>query len=184
MRAASQPPRAACAEAAGFTLIEILTTLALIGLLATLVVPRLSALRGVSLDASTRKLAQHIRFLREDAALRGRWVRLVVDPSRGTYRGTVLVEGTAGARFVDDDAPLYRATRLPDSIAIDIAGPGIVATAEGLPATLFSPDGYADPAVLHLDDGTGRAFTIAIEPATSRPRVIEGRIDARDLVSR
>ena len=73
---------------------------------------------------------------------------------------------------------------VPDSIAIDIAGPGIVATAEGLPATLFSPDGYADPAVLHLDDGTGRAFTIAIEPATSRPRVIEGRIDARDLVSR
>lgn len=172
------------AGATGFTLIEILVTLALVGLLSALVVPRLSTIGGASLDASTRRLAQRIRYLREDAALRGRWVRLVVDPVQGTYRGAVLVEGSGGSRFVDDDSPLYRATRLPDSISIDLSGPGVVANVDGLPSTLFSPDGWADPAVLHVDDGRGRAWTLAIEPATSRPRVLEGRLDTRDLVSR
>ncbi|MFM7142469.1 MAG: Tfp pilus assembly protein FimT/FimU [Alphaproteobacteria bacterium] len=172
------------ARARGFTLIEILVTLAIVGLLSALVVPRLSSIGSASLDATTRRLAQRIRSLREDAALRGRWVRLVVDPARGTYRATVLVEGSGGARFVDDDSALYRATRLPDALSIDLSGPGVVASSDGLPSTLFSPDGWADPAVLHVDDGRGRAWTVAIEPAVSRPRVIEGRLDTRDLVTR
>ncbi|MFM8411703.1 MAG: GspH/FimT family pseudopilin [Alphaproteobacteria bacterium] len=172
------------ARARGFTLIEILVTLAIVGLLSALVVPRLSSIGSASLDATTRRLAQRIRYLREDAALRGRWVRLVVDPARGTYRATVLVEGSGGARFVDDDSALYRATRLPDALSIDLSGPGVVASSDGLPSTLFSPDGWADPAVLHVDDGRGRAWTVAIEPAVSRPRVIEGRLDTRDLVTR
>jgi len=170
--------------ASGFTLIEIAVTLALVGLLSALVVPRLSTIGSASLDASTRRLVQRIRYLREDAALRGRWIRLVVDPRLGTYRATVLVDGSGGARFVDDDSPLYRATRLPESVGIDLSGPGVVASEDGLPSTLFSPDGWADPAVLHLDDGRGRAWTIAIEPALARPRVLEGRLDSRDLVSR
>lgn len=180
-RAARPTDRRPAAAASGFTLVEIIVAMFVIGLLAALVVPRLSVLRGAALDASARQLAHRIRFLREDAALRGRWVRLVIDPARGSYRAGVLVRTSEGARFVESDAPLFRATRLPADVGIDIAGSGVTATIDGLPAAIFAPDGWADPAVIHLDDGAGSVFTIAIDPVSTRPRILAGRLDPRDL---
>ena len=74
----------------GFTLLELGLAVALIGLLVTIVLPRLGLLGGVSLQASARQLASRIELLREDAALRGRWVRLSFDPPTGRYGAEVL----------------------------------------------------------------------------------------------
>jgi len=167
----------------GFTLLEVVLSLVVVALLAALIVPRLSVLRGAALDASARQVANRVRFLREEAALRGEWIRLAVDPATGRYAAAVLIDTSTGARFLEKDEPLYRTTSLPDSIGIELVGPGVQHTAEGLPATVFSPDGYAEPAMIYLDDGAGGAFTIVIEPATTAPRVYDRRVEARELLS-
>jgi general secretion pathway protein H len=177
-RAPVQPGRTT-----GFTLLELVLALAVIAMLAALIVPRLSVLRGAALDASARQLATRIRFLREEAALRGESIRLAIDPASGRYAAAVLVETSTGARFIEKDEPLYRATVLPQSIGIELVGPGVVRTVDGLPSTVFSPDGYTDPAVVYLDDGAGGAFTIVIEPAVTSPRVFDRRVDASELLS-
>jgi len=158
--------------------------MALIALIAALVLPRLAALRGAALDASARQLAARVRDLREEAALRGQWIRLAVDARRGLVQTAVLVETQSGAEFEPDPNPLFRTIALPDSIEPELVGPGVQATSDGLPSTLFAPDGFAEPAVLHLDDGRGRALSIAIDPALPAPRILEGRVDATALVKR
>jgi prepilin-type N-terminal cleavage/methylation domain-containing protein len=173
------------ARARGFTLLELALVMALIALIAALVLPRLAALRGAALDASARQLAARVRYLREEAALRGQWIRLAVDARRGLVQTAVLVETQSGdAEFEPDPNPLFRTIALPDAIEPELVGPGVQATSDGLPSTLFAPDGFAEPAVLHLDDGRGRALSIAIDPALPAPRILEGRVDATALVKR
>ena len=70
----------------GFTLLELSLVLALIGLLATLIVPRLDVIGGAELDNITRRIAHRVRYLREDAARRNLWVRMVFDPATQTLR--------------------------------------------------------------------------------------------------
>jgi type II secretory pathway pseudopilin PulG len=163
----------------GFTLLELALAVGLIGLLVTLVLPRLGLIGGVSLQASTRQLASRIELLREDAALRGRWVRLSFDPPTGRYGAEVLVDTGTGSRFVADEAPLFRTVTLPDSIRLDVSGPGLTTTSEGHPAALFAPDGYTDPLVVRLGGSAQQTFSIVVEPARARPRVVDGTIEIR-----
>jgi hypothetical protein len=146
-------------------------------------VPRLGAVRQIALESSARQLANRVRYLREEAALRGRWIRFSVDPVHGAYAPALLVETPQGVRFVEDDQPLYRPVALPADIAIDLAGPGVVTTTEGLPATFFAPDGYAEPAVIRLDDGRGGWFSIVIEPAVTAPRLVDRRVEPGEVVA-
>ena len=162
----------------GFTLLELALTLALVGLMVALVVPRLGVLRSAELDSSASRLATRIRYLREEAALRNRWIRLAVDTREGRYRAEALVEVEGGARFVPDERPLFRAVALPSDLRVALDGAGVVSTPDGWLATLFAPDGFADPAVVRLDDGAGRILSVVIEPTTTKARVVEGAVDA------
>jgi len=168
----------------GFTLLELGLAVALIGLLVTLVLPRLGLLGGVSLQASARQLASRIQLLREDAALRRRTVRLSFDPPSGRYGAEVYADTGTGMRFVPEETPLFRTVTLPDSITLDVSGPGLTTTTEGRPAALFSPDGYTDPMVVRLARGTDDVLSIVVEPARSRPRIIEGTVDTRTRTMR
>lgn len=161
----------------GFTLLELALVLALAGLLLTLVLPRLGLIGSAALDSSTRQLATRLRYLREEAARRSTWVRVVFDPRERTYQAEVLVQTTAGPQFVADPSPLYRRVRLPDSIGLDVTGPGRVATGDGRPAAILHPDGFADPVVIHLDDGAGREQSIVVEPIATRPAVYDRRVE-------
>ena len=171
----SAPPEAS----RGFTLLELALAIALIGLLVTLVLPRLGILGGVSLQASARQLASRIQLLREDAALRGRWVRLSFDPQTGRYGAEVYVDTSSGGRFVADDTPLFRTVAVPEAIRLEVIGPGLATTQDGHLAALFSPDGYVDPMIVRLSGRGDDVYSIVVEPARSRPRIVEGDVDLR-----
>ena len=69
----------------GFTLIEILITLAIIGLVMTLGVSGLKRLARSDLRADTTHLAGAMRFLFDRASTTGKTHRLVLDLEGGKY---------------------------------------------------------------------------------------------------
>ena len=173
MTAAVRSGAARLRPAAGFTLVELAVVLGLIGLLVAFIVPRVSVLGSAALDASARRLATRVQFLREEAAIRNRWIRLAVDPEAGTYRAEGLVPSAGGVRFAPIDVPLYRETRVPAPVRVSLEGPGVTSSVDGYDTTLFSPDGYADPALVWLDDGAGRRVAVVIDPVTTRARILD-----------
>jgi prepilin-type N-terminal cleavage/methylation domain-containing protein len=176
-------PRPNRGRASGFTLLELTLVLALAGLLITFVVPRIGLIGSAALDTSTRQLATRLRYLREEAARRSTWVRVVFDPSDRSYQAEVLVQTSSGPQFVSDPSPLYRRVRLPDPIGLDVSGPGRIATGDGRPAAILHPDGYADPVVIHLDDGAGREQSVVVEAIAFRPTIFDRRVEVGALGS-
>jgi hypothetical protein len=95
----------------------------------------------------------------------------------------VLVDTSTGARFLDKDEPLYRRPRCPTRSGSSSSARE--SSARRRPARdRVLPDGYAEPALIYLDDGAGGTFTIVIEPATTTPRVFDRRVEPRELLSR
>ena len=70
----------------GFTLIELSIVLFVLGLLLWLVVPRISSVAGPSRDTVFREIAAGSEAAFDTALFEKREVRLVIDPSAGTYR--------------------------------------------------------------------------------------------------
>ena len=157
----------------GFTLLELSLAVALIGLLATLILPRLDVLSGAQLDNTTRRIAQRVRYLREDAARRNLWVRMVFDPATRSIRMEEGVSTEEGWTFLPGAGPLYRNLTIPDSLRLRLLGPGVRPTASGMSSLLFASDGFADPGTFEVSDDSGRTVLILIEPARTRPRIVD-----------
>lgn len=60
----------------GYTLIELLAVLALLGLVASLSIPRLTALPHWQLETASRRMAGELRLLRQEAISQGRPCRM------------------------------------------------------------------------------------------------------------
>ncbi len=74
-------------------------------------------------------------------------------------------------------SPLARPVILPDSVSFrDVVLPALGIVTEGTVFAQFSPEGWADPLVVHLRSRTGTDTTMAIEPLTGRTRVGDGYI--------
>ncbi|MQP68101.1 type II secretion system protein GspH [Niveispirillum sp. SYP-B3756] len=94
---------------AGFTLLEMLVVLLLLGVATALVAPRLAS-GGARLDGDTRLLASRLAAARDQAVRQGRAVEISLD-ARGLSQGTSLTvagevergaDGLARLRFLPD----------------------------------------------------------------------------------
>lgn len=157
----------------GFTLLELSLVLALIGLLATLILPRLDVLGGAELDNITRRIAYRVRYLREDAARRNLWVRMVYDPENQALRMEEGIATEEGWSFLPGEGKLYRTLLIPEALSVRILGPGVRPTADGMTSLVFAADGFADPGTIEVSDDSGRAVLVLIEPARTRPRIVD-----------
>ncbi len=63
----------------GFTMLELLLVIALLGLLGTAVVPKFSSLFRVSVQSSVRRFAALVRFAYDEAILTGRVHRIILN---------------------------------------------------------------------------------------------------------
>jgi len=162
----------------GFTLLELSLVLFIIGLLVTVLVPRLGDLSGSRLEASARRLASLARYLNGEAAFHGQLYRLNYDLDKRAYWVSVLASQQNTPEFIVETSLLARPVQLPPSITfadVHVLSGSRVST--GQVYTHFYPQGYTDPTTIHLRDQYSRVMTVTIPPLPAEVGVAEGYVD-------
>ena len=146
----------------GFTLIEMVLTIALLGIVLALVLPRIGLSSSVS--ASSRQLAGTVRALFIAAASSNHFYRLNVDLDRQVYWATMLTAD--GDRLPSDPALAFR-TALPSTVGLDDITTGRHGrVTAGKVFIQFFPGGRVEPAVIHLSNHEDQFVTLVVNPLT------------------
>ena len=166
-------------RSSGFTLLELSLVLFIIGLLVTVLVPRLGGLERARLETSAQRLAALVRYLNGEAAFRGHVYRIRYDLDQHRYGVQVLTPSQETKTFVADESPLSLPVQLPTNITFaDIRVPSVGQVSTGHVFTHFYPQSYTDPTTIHLRDQQSRVMTVIVPPITGEAAVYEGYIDA------
>ena len=135
----------------GFTLLELLVVIMVIGALLSLVAPGLDGVRGRSLADSADGLCLTLNHARQEAMLSSRAWRVVIDPVEKTVR----FQQRLGAEFVPAGAPPFTESRLPPGIQLaELTINGQAVTGAG--QVYLFPSGEQDAFSLTLSEGERR----------------------------
>ncbi len=163
----------------GFTLIEIVVVLFLVGSLMVIAIPKLRDITDVNMQSASRNISATIRYLYSEAAFRKRIYRLVFDIDNSSYR----VEYLDGNEFKELKDPGFK-RKLPLGVSIvDIGterlGRKMMEGDETF--LLFLPTGFVDFAVIHLESSNGSYYTLVTKPYTGGVRVYEGYLEVEEI---
>lgn len=146
----------------GFTLLEVLVTIVLIGLVMGLVVGQVNKMTGRNMKAAARKLSSTVRYLYNKAATEGVTLRLVISFEENKY----WVEGTSQTFSLvrESEAPQKKEKsekkeKEEASAAIEPVTPQFspeeshLLKPVKLPKGVFFKDIYAEHQIDHLSEG-------------------------------
>ncbi len=158
----------------GFTLIELIVVIMIMGMAAFLVVPRISSFRAGELKQTTRHLSSVIQQLTQDSSATKKryrlyfnldseeyWVMSVAERVRESDQSIFLFENPRGKRI-----------RLPEGILFEdvvTAQKGKVASGEVF--SEFYPIGI-ESMTIHLQEGESH-FTLVANPLTGRVKIFD-----------
>jgi prepilin-type N-terminal cleavage/methylation domain-containing protein len=189
-------PRSEGRDAAGFTLLEILIVVFLIGLATATLAPRLGAKLKPSVRTSAEVLSSTLRYVGERAVATADVHRLLLDLERQRFRVERLeplpaepekrLATTAGLldltppsrarEFVPIDTSQGSWQRLDeDDVVIASVRTGEVEVTDELGAVAFAPDGSADPAEIVVVDSEGGTARLRILAFTGEVATVEAR---------
>lgn len=174
-----QSSDAARCRAAGFTVIEILVALVIIGLVTAMVVPNLGAfVPRARLDAAAKLLAANIDFLRSEARIQGKRYTLELDMDRGMWRRVLPPEERLTTeQDVQSLEPRQEEwSRLQEGVSIATAGNANEGMAKGGTfALVFDQNGQTgdQSVVLQLADDPTMTWTVNIRGLTGQCEVLE-----------
>lgn len=141
---------------AGFTLLEMLVTLTVIGVLLTLAVPSFQRLLpGVEIKAAARDVAATLKEARGTAIRTGREAAVAFDAAGGGY-------GLDGAR----------PARLPQGVRLAIRTAAAERLGDRAAAIRFYPDGTATGGAVTLANGAG-SLVVSVDWLTGQATIGE-----------
>lgn len=168
-------------NSAGFTLIEILLVVFLLGAFLSVAAPGLFATDDMSLRRASRGLVTTIRHLYARAAFEKRVYRLSFDVDSGEYWTEVLAEN----RFLTEGDSVLGKRKLPAGVSFadvqtDRTRGKVTSGREAF--ILFLPTGFVDPAVVHLAAGGDGFYTLSTNSHTGVARVFDEYVEFSDLL--
>jgi prepilin-type N-terminal cleavage/methylation domain-containing protein len=194
----------------GFTMVELLVVVALIGLLSMLALPSLSSSFRVTLNSATREIASISKEAYNASIMTGRVYRIAYDLKNQEFwvesgPSTALLDTAESKekeerrkRFAKKDEKevpsaftldrsvtrkklsLPRGVTFEDVLTEQSAEP-ITVAAGPMAYTHFFPHGIAEQTLVHLIDLSKHQITLAITPVLGRTRLINRYAKMEDL---
>ena len=142
----------------GFTLLELLVVIMIIGVLLSLVAPGLDSVRGRGLADTADRICLAVNQARQEAMLSSRTWRLMIDPVEKTFG----FQQRLGAEFVQLNTPPFTESRLQPGIQLaELTINGQDVTEAG--QVYLFPSGEQDAFRLTLIEGERRR-TLSMDP--------------------
>lgn len=161
----------------GFTLLELMLVILLMGLMFTLIMPQIGGFRRAQLRSQSRRLAGRATYMFDQAVGHKLVLRLIFDIDNNGYAVARLDPYSIKPVFAPDHTPSSRPVAMPASIRIrDVTVEGIGTVNRGVIACNFYPEGYVDATVVHLEDASGDVMTLEFVPLTGQVAVIDGDV--------
>ncbi len=166
-------PRVVFSSQAGFTFIELIVVITILGSILMLVMPSMPMPGAFSLGSDARKAASIIRYADEAATRKREYFRLWVDASADTIR---LESSSDGTEFTPVEEKKLRGFAFSSGVDIEeVAVRSFGSVKEGEVYIVFNPTFGAEPFSLYLGDEDGK-LTLTYNPYSGRVRVLEGHV--------
>ena len=155
----------------GFTLIEMTLVVLIIGIMALLLLPRLTGLSGGNFKTVTRHLIGTIQTLRDEAESRQKILRLNFNLSSQLYDISVLKEN---GEFVPYQTESLGKVQLPAQIYLkDVVTLRQGKVTEGTAYLFFYPLGRVEKTYLHFEEN-GRLVTLKVFSLSGKVKLYDG----------
>lgn len=161
----------------GFTLLELVIVIMVIGILGTLLIPRLPDISASKLKSASRKMAGTISYLYDRSAARQVVLRMTLDLDKNEYYVSLL---NTENQFEETTFTLARRTRLKNTLKVRdarTATQGIVS--KGKAFIHFFPGGFTEMTVIHLIDQAENEMTLVTSPLTGKVKIYKGYVDVK-----
>ena len=158
----------------GYTLIELIVVLVLVGMMLTLAAPRLRhALLTDHLKSTARKLVGIINNLRNETVREQKAYTLHFDLNSNRF-------WTDDPSMTEEELTLAReeGTTLPSDVRIrDVWIKGEGKIVEGEAGITFTRKGYTQSSAIHLRSDDGREFTLELRPFSGKVKILESYVE-------
>jgi general secretion pathway protein H len=175
----------ATGRVSGFTLLEVLVVLAIIGSIVAIAVPRFGNVFETNIKGSIRRFTGAVKFCFHESVIKQTVIRLNIDPVLGEYWPSILATSGSVGEFVSLDQTVIKRAQLPDGIRfVDIKTPHDSFKKEDDAAFItFYPSGYAEKTVIHMADTLGHSYSLLLQPLTGDLEIMDGYVDLVEINS-